>query len=63
MRNAENVGVTTRRPKYTFDEMLNAIGDCLFNLASSDDQQQGEEEKNDQDHTELGKLGEDVEPG
>ena len=38
MTNSEQVGLTTRKPKKTFDQMLNAIGDCLSVLASSDDE-------------------------
>jgi len=37
MRNAEMVELTTSKPETTFEEMLNAIGDCLSNLAISDD--------------------------
>jgi len=37
MRNAEKVELTTTKPELTFEEMLNAIGDSLNDLASSDD--------------------------
>jgi len=46
-----------------FEEMLNAIGDSLSDLASSDDEEDVEDEEADQDDTELGKLSEDDEPG
>ena len=37
MRNAEKVQPTTRKPENTFEEMLNAFGDCLSDLANSND--------------------------
>jgi len=48
--NAKKVGLTTRKPKKTFDEMLNAIGDRLSNLACSDDEEDSE------DKTDLKKI-------
>jgi len=63
MRNAENVGLTTTKPETTFDGMLNAIGDSLSDLASSDDGEDGEDEDDDEDNPELGKISEDDEPG
>jgi hypothetical protein len=53
---------TTRKPEKTFEEMLNAIGDSLSNLVSSNDEEDGEH-KEDKEDTELGKLSEDDEPG
>lgn len=44
---AENTGQTSRKSETTFEEMFNAIGASLSNLASSDDEQDGEDE---QDH-------------
>jgi hypothetical protein len=41
--------------------MLVAIGDSLSDLASSDDEEDGQDE--DYDETEEGKLGKDDEPG
>jgi hypothetical protein len=38
MTTAENECVTTGKPETTFQEMLNAIGDSLSDLASSDDE-------------------------
>ena len=59
MRNDDKAGLTTREQEKTFDEMLNAIGDGLSNLASSDDEEVGEDEEDDEDHSGLGKLTED----
>jgi hypothetical protein len=36
-RHAGKAGLTTREPETTFEKMLNAIGDSLSDLASSDD--------------------------
>jgi len=63
MTTAESAGVTTRKPEITFEEMLNAIGDSLRDLASSDDEQDGEDEKDDEEEKQLGKLSDDDEPG
>ena len=43
--------------------MLNAIGDSLSDLVSSNDEQDGEDEEDDEEDTELGKLSDDDEPG
>jgi len=43
--------------------MLNSIGDSPNDLASSDDEQDGQVEEDDQADTELGKLSDDDEPG
>jgi len=63
MTTAECVGATTRMPEATFEKMLNAIGECLSDPVSSDDEQDGEDEKDDEQDTELGKLSDDDEPG
>ena len=42
--------------------MSNAIRDSLRDLASSDDEQNGEDKEDDEEDTELGKLSDD-EPG
>jgi len=39
VRTAENGCATTGKPETTFEEMLNAIGDSLSDLARSDDEQ------------------------
>jgi len=59
MKSAESGGLTSREPGHTLEEMLNAIGDSLSDLASSDNEEDG---KDDED-TEQGKLNEDDEPG
>jgi len=61
MTHAEIVGLTSREPEKTFEEMLVAIGDSLSDLASSDDGEDGEDE--DVEETEQGKLSDDDEPG
>jgi hypothetical protein len=45
-----------------FEEMLNAIGDSLSDLATSDDEQDGEDKQDGEEDTELGTLTND-EPG
>ena len=60
---AESAGTTTEKAERTFEEMLNAIGDGLSHLASSDDEQDGEDEEYYEDDTQLGKLSDDDEPG
>jgi hypothetical protein len=57
---AEIVGLTSREPETTFEEMMAAIGDSLSDLASSDDGEDGEDED---EETEQGKLSKDDEPG
>jgi hypothetical protein len=54
------VGLTSREPEMTFEEMLVAIGDSLSDLASSDDGVDGEDE--DDAENQQGKLIEDDEP-
>ena len=51
------------KPGTTFQEMLNAVGHSLSNLASSDDEHDGEDEEDDDVDTQLGKLSDDDEPG
>ena len=63
MTNGENVGGTTGKPEKTFEEMLNAIGHSLSDLASSDEEQDVEDEEYNEDDTELGKLSDDDQPG
>jgi len=62
VKHAENAGLTTRKPKYTFEEMLNTIGDSLSDLATSHDEDDGEDDENDWEDTELDNLGEDDQP-
>jgi len=63
MRNAEKVGLTTTKPETTFEEMLNAIGNSLSDLASSDDEEDGEDEDYVKEDPAGGKLSDDDEPG
>jgi len=63
MRIPEKAGSTTRKPKKTVEEMLNAIRDNLSNLASSDNEEDGENTEAYEKYTELSKLSDDDEPG
>ena len=63
MRNVEKARSTTPKPETTFEDMLNAIGDSLSDLASSKDEKDGEDEDDGEDDTELRKPSEDDEPG
>jgi len=55
MRNAEKAGLTITKPGTTFEEMVNAIGDRLSDVACSTDGEDGEHEDHDDDEdTELG---------
>jgi hypothetical protein len=56
---AESEGLTAREPGRMFQEMLDAIGDSLSDLASSDDKEDGHGDED----TEQGKPSEDDEPG
>jgi len=56
-------GSDNQQARTTFEEMLNAIGDSLSDLASSDHKQDGEDKEVDEDDTELSKLSDDDEPG
>ena len=55
------MGLTKGEPEKTFQEMMVAIGDCLSDLASSDDGE--DEEDEDDEETEQGQLSKDDEPG
>jgi len=63
MRNVEMAQSTAKQPETTFEELLNAIGYSLSNLASSEDEADGEGKDDDEENTELGKLSKDDEPG
>jgi len=52
--------VRNREPKKTFREMMVAIGDCLSNIASSNNGEDGEDEND--EVTEQGQLNEDDKP-
>jgi len=62
MSNAEKAGLTTTKPETTFEEMLNAIGNNLSDLACSDNGENGEDEDDDDQHPELGKQSDDDTP-
>jgi len=62
MSTAENAGVTTRKPETISEETLNAIEASLSEFKISDDEQNGEDEEDDEEYTELGKPSDD-EPG
>jgi len=59
MKSDESTGLTSREPGPTFEEMFDAFRDSLSDLVRLDDEEDGED---DQD-TEQGKLSEDDEPG
>jgi len=61
IRNAENAGLTCRQPEKSFKAMLNAVGDCLSDLTSSCDEDDGDVKEDDED-SKQGKLSEDDEP-
>jgi hypothetical protein len=46
-----------------FEEMLNIIRDSLSDLASSEDEEDGEDKTDDEEDTAHGKLSDDDEPG
>jgi len=54
MQELKDMTTATGKPETTFEEMLNAIGDSLSDLASSDDEQDGADEEDDEVDTELG---------
>jgi hypothetical protein len=63
MVNVEKGRSTTTKPEISFEKMLNAIGDSLSDLASSEDEEDGEDEDNDEEDTGHGKLSDNDEPG
>jgi hypothetical protein len=63
MVNVEKGRSTTTRPEITFEEILNAIGDSLSDIASSEDAVVGEDEEDDVEDTGHGKLSNNDEPG
>jgi len=63
MRNAGNAELTATKPETSFEEMLNAIQYSMSDLASSDNREDVEDEDDDADNPELGKLSEDDDPG
>jgi len=63
MTNVEKVRSTTPKPWTSFQGMLDAIGDSLSDLASPEDEEHGEDNDDDREVAELGKLSEHDEPG
>jgi len=59
MRSAASRGMTSRESGQMFEEMLDAIRDSLRNLASLDDEEDGQNKED----TMQGKLSKDDEPG
>jgi hypothetical protein len=59
-KKAENAGLMNRELKMTFQEMMVIMGDCLSDLASSDDTNDGEDK--DEEETEQGQQSEDEQP-
>jgi len=62
MRNAEKLGLETRKHKKAFREVFNAMGDSISDLESSDNEEGGEGKEDDDEDTELGKMSEYDEP-
>jgi len=60
IRYADNVGLTTREPKPTCQQMLNDSRDSMSDLTRSDDHKDADDE--DDEDTQLGKRGKDDEP-
>jgi hypothetical protein len=63
MTTAENGCATSGKHTTSFEVKFNAIEDSLCDLASSDDEQDGEHEDDDEEDTELGQLSHDDEHG
>jgi len=63
MRKVEKARSRTTKPETPFEKMLNATGDSLSDLASSEDVDDGEDVDDDEEDSELGKLSEDNDPG
>jgi len=60
-RKAENVGLTKREPKMTFQKIMVDVANSRSDLASSDNRENGEDE--DHEETEQAPLNNDDEPG
>jgi hypothetical protein len=63
MVNDEMGRSTTTKSEITFEERLNAIGDSLSDLASSEDEEDGEDEDYDEEDMGHRMLSKDGEPG
>jgi len=60
---AEKRGSTTGQPNKSFEGMMNAITDSLSDVASSDDEEDGEDEAVDDEDTVQGKQSQCGKPG
>jgi len=63
MRNSHGVGLETRKPDYTLEEMHITTGDSLRYLASYEEVKDGDNPGDDEQDTELSKLNQYDEPG
>ena len=63
MWNAKNVGLTTRKPNRTVEEMFNAICVSLSDYARSDYQENGDHKEDDAEDTDVSERNKDDEPG
>jgi hypothetical protein len=63
MGNVDKAQSTTSKAEITFEEMLNAIGDSMSDLAMSKNEEDGEDEDDDEEDTEHGTLSDNEEPG
>ena len=63
MRNVEKAGLTSRKPEKAYEKMLYASGHSQSNYASSNHEEDGEDEVDDEEDTELGNVREVDEPG
>jgi hypothetical protein len=63
MGNVENGRSTTTKSERAFEEMLNAVGDSLSDLGSSEEEEDGEDEDDNEGDTRHGKLSKDDKPG
>jgi len=61
--NTEKAGLTTTKSETTYEEIMNAIGDSVSDLASFNNWESGEDKDGDEEDPQLGKVSEDDEPG
>lgn len=62
-RNVQKARSTTTKPETRLEEMLNGIGNGLSNVVFSTTEEYGEQKKDDEEDTALGKLSGDDQPG
>jgi hypothetical protein len=63
MGNVEKGRYTTIKHGISFEEMLNAVGDSLSDLANSENEEEGGDQDDDEEDIGHGKLSKDAEPG